>query len=349
MPTQATPLTDPNVKIPAAVKAKAAAADALHNSVYAKVEVKDPVAAEGTPTDAPKEPVPPVKDPVEPVAPAAEVTPQVTEAPAAKDTNWEHAYKSMKGRHDRLQEANRSLVDQVANLETVIAGMQRTPPAAPTPPELRPEALISPQEVTDYGKEFLDVVGKKARETVGGDVAALSAQVAELNKRLQNVNQSQAVNARSKMKEILTSKIPNWSEVNLSDEFMNWLQLPDPFSGAIRHTLLKAAWERNETPRVLAFFKGFLDQEAALAPTDARPDQTQGDQPGKIPLETFAAPGRAKSAADTGSPAEKPIITRAFITDFYRDSAAGKYRGRDEEKARTEAMIIAATREGRIQ
>jgi hypothetical protein len=195
----------------------------------------------------------------------------------------------------------------------------------------------------------LDVVGKKAKETFSGEVGELKTQVETLTRQLQNVGQTVSTDARGKMKEALTSQIPNWSAINLDNDFLNWLQLPDTYSGAIRHTLLKQAWERNETPRVLAFFKGWLAEEAAVAPANTKPDPVQEANSGKIPLEQFAAPGRAKSAADTSAPAEKPIITRAQITDFYRDVAAQKYRGRDQEKDRLEQMIFAAEREGRIR
>ena len=69
---------------------------------------------------------------------------------------------------------------------------------------------------------------------------------------------------------------------------------------------------------------------------------------GKVPLEAFAAPGRAKTAAAT-APAEKPIITRAQIATFYADKAAGKYRGKEAEADRLERMIFEAQRDGRIQ
>ena len=49
-------------------------------------------------------------------------------------------------------------------------------------------------------------------------------------------------------------------------ELHDWLRLQDKFSGAIQHELLTAAYEQNQTPQVLAFFNGFLAQEAALAP-----------------------------------------------------------------------------------
>lgn len=135
-----------------------------------------------------------------------------------------------------------------------------------------------------------------------------------------------AAQARRNLETTLDTQVPSWRDVNVAQEFHSWLALPDLFSGAIRHELLKAAYEQNDTPRVLAFFKGFLAQEAASAPAPygqtqpAPADATQGDASGKIPLETFAAPGRAKTAAATGAPAEKPTFTHAQIAKFYADS-----------------------------
>jgi len=111
---------------------------------------------------------------------------------------------------------------------------------------------------------------------------------------------------------------------------------------------LKAAYAANDAPRVLAFFNGFLAEEAASTPPAPAPDPAAPVAP-KVPLETFAAPGRAKSAATPLVPPEKPTISRADVTKFYEDLRRGVYRGRDEEKARIEAMIFEANRDGRIR
>ena len=148
----------------------------------------------------------------------------------------------------------------------------------------------------------------------------------------------------------MNEQLPNWREVNVNPEFLNWLKLPDPYSGAIRHDLLKAAHERNDAPRTLAFFKGFLAEEAATTPAERGPDLPDGASvQQKVSLESLAAPGRAKTAAATSAPAEKPSFTRAQISKFYADSAAGRYRGKEAEKDRIERQIFEAEREGRIR
>jgi hypothetical protein len=119
--------------------------------------------------------------------------------------------------------------------------------------------------------------------------------------------------------------------------------------------MLKEAYAQGNANRVLAFFNGYLAQEAAVAPAQGGPD-TSTAQPSaqnvqKVPLASLAAPGRAKAAAADSAPAgnEKPIISRAQIAAFYAEVAAGKYRTRPEDKAKTEAIIFSATRDGRVR
>jgi hypothetical protein len=63
----------------------------------------------------------------------------------------------------------------------------------------------------------------------------------------------------------------------------------------------------------------------------------------------LAAPGRAKTAAPAGGPAEKPFFTTAQITQFYSAVNRGEYRGREDEQKQIENQIFAAQREGRIR
>ena len=64
-------------------------------------------------------------------------------------------------------------------------------------------------------------------------------------------------------------------------------------------------------------------------------------------LEQLAAPGRARAAAP--APAGKPVWTAEGIAQFYKDVANGVFRGREQDKIATEADLMAAQREGRIQ
>ncbi|MGI9136762.1 MAG: hypothetical protein ACR2JS_06855, partial [Candidatus Nanopelagicales bacterium] len=200
----------------------------------------------------------------------------------------------------------------------------------------------------DYGEDFLKVVGKKAKEELGPIIKAYEAKIADLERRLTGVNSVVQQDTQQKLLDTLDEKLPQWRELNTNEEFLDWLRLPDPFSGAIRHEMLKSAYAQGNASRVLNFFNGFLAEEAATSPARAEPEVGTARVP-KVPLQNLAAPGRAKTAASASAPAEKPIFTRAQIAAFYADVAAGRYRGKDADKAKFEGQIFDAQREGRIR
>ena len=351
-----TPIDDPNVKIPAAVRASSALAEQLHQAVYTagdtpsdgetgKQEGNGPNAAPDAtqqPTarelsaaslqDAPQRESPPQDD-------------QVTQQ--GNEVNWEHRYNSMKGRYDRSQQQVNALSERVGQLEAMLSAAPRMSASdAPMQPQVAAERLLTPEEEEEYGSEFLSVVEKKAREAFAPMAAQYEQQIARLEAQVNGVHGHVVQSVQEKMFSSLDTKLSSWREVNTDPEFLSWLRLPDPYSGAIRHELLKAAYERHDAPRVLAFFNGFLAEEAAVAPANAGPDQTPK---GKIPLEKFAAPSRAKSAAAQNAPAEKPGFTAAQISAFYSDIRAGKFSGREAEKNQIERQIFEAQRLGLIR
>lgn len=348
---EATLPLDPNVKLPAAVRAAAARSDEIMQAMKEQSEVtpesngEQPQPLESTFQNA----EPPKEQPKE--APKeAKQTPkeQPKEAPSDDDATWERRYNSMKGRFERSQAQLKDLSEQIASLQNVIATMQAQAPSQPLP-EIQAEKLITEDEERDYGQDFLKVVGKKAKEELAPIIKGYEAKIAELEKKLQGVHGVVAQDSHAKMMSTLDEKLPTWRDLNTNEDFLSWLKLPDPFSGAIRHDMLKAAYAAGNASRVLAFFNGFLAEEAAVAPAQGDSDGVPTEKVAKVPLAKLAAPGRAKTAAGSSAPAEKPIITRAQIAAFYADIANGRYRGKDAEKAKLEATIFEAQREGRIR
>jgi len=328
---------DPNVKIPPAVKALAARAEAVFNATYAPETVEQP--------EAPAEVAEQVGDQVE--TPAQDFTSKSNE-PKGDEQSWEHRYKSMKGRYDRSEGQIRGLSDQIAGLQNVISTMQVAPQTY-VPNEQSAQRFITAEEEQDYGAEFLSVVGKKAKEELSPEVAKLRAEIDGLKSQLTGVGSYVQQDVRSRMEATMSDRLPNWQDVNTNPDFLSWLNLPDPYSGVNRHNLLKTAYERNDTPRVLAFFQGFLSEEAATDPAGSGPGFSNGGAvQDKVPLASFAAPGRAKTSA-ASAPVEKPVFTASQISQFYADVRTGKYLGREAEKDRLERSIFAAGPEGRIR
>jgi hypothetical protein len=290
----------------------------------------------------------------------AEGEPHLQErAPERQEDTWERKYNAMKGRFDHANNQLQHLTQQVAGLQNVITTLQH-PQAqqeqATAQQVQQVESMLTQEEREQYGDEFLGVVAKKAHEIVGPLKRELEDKIKHLNSQLGSVGQHVDTAAKDRMFTSLDKQIPDWREVNNDPNFVQWLQLPDTYSGAIRHKLLREAFNRNDSGRVAAFFNGFLAEEAATAPqgqprNQGAPSQANGtgtQQASRTSLETLAAPGRAKSAA-AQAPAEKPIFTRAQIAAFYTAIAAGKYEGREKEKDKLEAQIFSAQQEGRIR
>lgn len=343
---------DTSVKVPKSVLAAAAKADEIHKQAYQPdappPDPQSPPAPDpNTPPPTDNNAPPPDNSTPPPPDPNAE-------PPAPKTTDpeyvgsWKHRYDGMKGHFDRVSRENRLLADRLAQMEQTIATLQAPAPEpkAPVTPE---QSLITDEDKATWGNEMLDVITRQAREAVRGELASKDNEIAELRRQVSGVTSYVAGNARENMISTLDEQMPKWREQNVDDKFKSWLSLPDAFSGAIRQSLLSQAWEQNNTPRVLAIFKGFLSEEAAVAPAAPAPvqPQTTGDKPA---LEDFAAPGRARTAATAqGASEPKPTITRDFITKFYVDVRRGVYAGKEQEKDRIEREIWAAQHEGRVR
>jgi hypothetical protein len=336
---------DPDVKVPAAILAAAARADAIHAATYNTVvePAADPavVPAAADPATVPAAAAPAVTTEVTDPAPVVPVAPP----------NFEHMYNSMKGRHSTLERQLTALTSRLTETQSLLSTMQAAPAAVS--PDLDPKSFLTKEQRAEYGEEFVDVVQRAARELLAPQLSALRQTVDGLDKRTKATDASTLAANRTAMYSELNRVIPDWKVINNDQNFINWLALPDTYSNAIRHDLLSAAYEGCDAPRVLAFFNGFLAEEAATTPRPLAPALTPPVVPAalKVPLEQFAAPGRAKTTAalDGGAPVEKPTFTRAQITAFYAESNSGGFRGREAEKARIEAAIFDAQRDGRIR
>ena len=336
MPVQLAPV-DPNVRLPAAVVA------ATQRALQMQKEMMEPTPGPDAPEAPPAAGNGGQPQPTQTAAPAP---PPTAPAPEAE---LEHKLRSAEGRLARAERERSALAARLAALEA-----QR--PAQPQPQPVREDPitvskLVTPEEEEEYGSGFLDVVARKAREEIAAEMFKVQRRLNDIDKSVGSVATATAQTARQKMQGELDAALPQWRDINYDDRFVSWLALPDPFSGSIRHDLLKAAYAGNMTQRVLNFFKAFVAEEAAGSPpasgNGTQPAPNGGTPPAKVTLESLAAPGRASPAA-APVPAEKPIITTKQITQFYADVAAGKYRGREAEKLENDAAIILAANEGRI-
>lgn len=352
--------------IPQAVRRQAARAEQLAKEHRAALEGNTTPPVAGTPPGVapPAEIVPPVQTP--PAPPPAPV------GAAPDEATFQRKYQVLQGKYNsevpRLQRQITELQDENRATRNLIASMteprsrQPDPNETPAPPPA-PAKLVTEKETQTFGADLIDVMRRVVREELPGVTAEVDRRLRPVNERIDAVaataHKATAV-AKKQSKEAVIAHmddhLPAWRTLNEDPEFLAWLDQVDPFSGQERGTLLVAAFERFDAPRVEAFFVGYQKEHAAVTPPTPTPDPTPvpaappaaaGTQ---VTLESMVAPGTPKPGAPrTPDGADKRVWTRKEISEFYRTVNAGKFRGTPEQRKAIEADIFAAQTEGRIR
>ena len=379
---------DPSVKLPDGVKAAADRANALSAQAkqaredHARTGMDQPLGATARPSVPnttpntvssgvvtanfdPNSPSPP--DPNDPRLQSRTTAPTPQPPQPQTQEDWEHQFRSLKGRYDRDTEDKRRMQQQIIDMQRLMAQVGPPPApagdgsgvrfnAAPPPPGRR----VTQKEVDEFGQELMDVVGRRAQEVYEPLLQQVMGELQQVKRQVGGVQNTVVFDARVKMYEDLAREVPNWDAINNSAQFAQWLDQIDPISHQARRNFLNSAHNSNQTGQVVDIFRSFLSDVAARNPSGYGPANGAGQQPGngvgyspsnpttpQVDLMQFAAPGRAKTGQTTVPP-EKPIFSATDISQFYRDKTAGRYAGREAEAAAIEAALFAAGNEGRI-
>lgn len=293
------------------------------------------------------EDAPPVEEAAaEPAIPAEPPAEEVV-APVEEDPKWEARYRALQGKYNaevpRLNEEIKNQGEKISQLENLIANMGS---AANKEAVVAPTSMVSDEDRQDFGEEMTDFVLRAARSVVSPEMQKLRKENEELRKQVSGVTTATAQSARDRLLSDLAQAVPDWETINKADPFHQWLGEIDAFSGEFRQDMLLRAFEKNDAPRVINFFKAYLQENAAVTASEvpSRPTPT-------VNMDTLVAPGAPGESVDNRAPegSSKRIWTQADIAKFYRDATAGKYDGKDAEKLALEQDIIDAGNEGRIQ
>jgi hypothetical protein len=172
--------------------------------------------------------------------------------------------------------------------------------------------LVSDQDRAVWGDDLLSVIDRTARQGLGPELQRLAAANEQLRQRVTRDG------ART-IYEILDAELgSNWREINTSPEFLNWLALPDIFSGQSRAGLLRSWFDAGDAPRVLAFFRGFISERGA----DRHVDRPRRQEPA--------------------------FVTQHDIDRHFERARRGEYAN-DAAKDAAEAKIHAAVNAGRFR
>lgn len=356
MAKEALPPVDPAIRVPRAVLEAAANADAAQK---ASLGISEGTVIEGNVVASPPAGTPPaLNGEAQPsgAAPPAGATPAPAQEPPAQEPpaepaneppDWERRYKTLHGRAEADRKRSRETISELTHrLTTLEERLAVQPPPAPPP---APRLNVTPEELEDYGEDFFGLIRRVAEGVVDGKIAPLSTELGRTKAQI-------GVHQVRTMHQQMDALYPQWQDVNRDPRFIDWVALPDPYSGAIRQRLMQEAWDTGDARRVFAFIQGFLAEEAALNPqgrgqprvhAPAAPNGNGAQAPTPpLNLASLAAPGGARSASHT--PAEKPVYTTEDITRFYTEVAAGRWRHREQERQQIDADIMRAQHENRI-
>lgn len=356
-PRNAAPI-DESVRVPDAVRRASERASQVHQEAYGTTPEPEPQpngSGNGQGAAQPQNRPPAAAPAAAPASPAPATIPEEpTRSEHVEPGSWEARYWSMKGRYDAGQRRVTDQENRLGHLEQLLADVATRQPEPPQPePTIDPSRPLSEQRfITDkereeYGPELTDMIERVARGIAGNELAAAKAEITTLKQQVGNVGNVVATDARARLLATLDQQMAGWRTQNQDPEFLEWLELPDVYSGARRMDLLRQAFDRSDVARVLAFFNGFNAEKQAAAPAPSAPAPLPAPA---VRLEDLAAPGRARTQAASAPPAgEKPIITAAQISQFYDDCRRGRYNGRDADRIALEGQIFEAQREGRIR
>lgn len=336
--------------MPEAVQRQAAAADAIEAAIAQANAPEGAPAAEPAP-----EPAAAVADPQPGVAPAPDTPAVAPVAPPAVQSEshatpevWEQRYKTLQGMFKA--QLNRSVEAETAELRAQLAALTEKIEHAPKPaqePEAPVKALVSKDDVENYGTDMTDFVRRVALEVVQRHVVphidkrlqAVTAQLGDTQSRLGTVTEKVALTDQQVFNQKLTEAVPNWQSIDTDVDFIGWLDQLDPFAGVPRKVLFASAVQAFDATRVATFFRTWADANKPAAAPAAEPRRAE--------LERQVTPGRSAAVAPT-TPTTKRTWTQRDIAAFYDAVRRGEYRGRDDEAARIENDIFAAQADGRL-
>jgi len=285
--------------------------------------------------------------------------PEVSPEPEAKAerTDWKQKYSVLKGKYDaevpRLSQDLRDANYRIDKLEDKIAGAARVTAPAPE----KPRADFTAEEIADYGEDLLDVIGRKARSIVESEyrpqIEKLTGELGTLKSQLGETGQRVAKQETNEVFAQLDREVQDWRKVNVDPSFHEWLDQVDPFSGETRKELMLRAFNRKNARQVKAFFDSYGKENATVVVPSTAASQPSGQggtkSEARLNLDDYIAPGSPRTGGDSGAPKDKRVWSNSEIGAFYSDIQKGRYKSRPDDRARIEADIIAATREGRIR
>lgn len=334
------------MNVPKAVREASERANKLHAEAYAEDETQnEETSKEGEDQQDPSKEPEEAPKPTSPQQPPA--TPPQQQPPREETIDyWRDKFRTLDGKYraevPRLQQDLRAATQQISNLETMLSKLNEQPSQNSTNP------LVSPEEIEEYGEDFVSMMRRLAQEEAGRAVQRVAPRIQHVEGQLL---QNQAQTAADRVFSLLDSNVQDWRTINRDPEFLEWLAEEDPFAGAQRAVMLREAFDKKDGHRVLTFFQAFLNQRRVVTQPPKQAQTPSGTRvQGKMDLHDLAGP-RSSGGATPQPKGEEEIQpwTRRQIAAFYKDVQTGHYKSDPELQRKIEQSIHKATIAGLVR
>lgn len=267
-------------------------------------------------------PTPPPSEPAATANPAPAATPP---ANTEGDEKWESRFKTLTGKYNaEVPRLHAAIKERDAKLNSLTEEVEALKASLAKPKE----SLVKPEEVNEFGEPLVDLIRRAARE----EVQSKDAELAELRRKLDQVQVATVETKEVGFYEALAQAVPDWVTINDDPEFHTWLGEVDDLTGMQRQQILSQAEEKRDAGRVARFFNAYkkVQQEKA-----AEANTT---------LDSQIAPPTSRVDAP---PQGKKIWTRGEIADFYARDRRGEFSA--EKAAAIDQEIQSAVAEKRVR
>jgi len=174
----------------------------------------------------------------------------------------QHKFDVLNGKYTkevpRLARQVRDQNSEIERLQSVVTTTATAPDEIKTDEAVQP--LLTDEEREEYGTEFLDIVGRAAKENVSPEVATLKKQIDSLTNQLGQITGKVAAQEQSVIDSQLDSLVPNWRDLNTNQDFITWLNQLDMRSGFTLYELMNKAYQRGDADVTASFFRDFLTE-----------------------------------------------------------------------------------------
>lgn len=297
--------------------------DQIDRAAQIQQDLNKPAGPENPADAAPQEQAP--KEPVTP-QPAKPVQSEPDEIDGKPASYWKHRFDVLQGKYNAEVPALRK---EVSELQHQIQQAAK-PDGSAVERAQTAVADLTKEEIEEFGPELVNLIHRVAGSVAKSSVPADTGEIQQIRQELQAYKDEKQQDAEATFWSSLEQQVPDYRQINADPAFHGWLAEIDPFSGLQRQQLLAQAQQALSASRVIALFNTF--KQGAKAP--------------QVP-DSQVIPRSTGGGYETQPVSQAKVWTRAEISAFYRDKAAGRYPA-DEAKA-IEADIFAAQSEGRIR